>query len=77
MVVRFVEVCKTRGLKFNAGKTILMVLGGEDGLDRGICVDGIGLEDVSVLKYLGCALDESGTDEAECSRKGVSGICYY
>ena len=31
------------------------------------------MEHVLEFKYLGCALDESGTDEAECSRKVVSG----
>ena len=25
------------------------------------------------FKYLGCVLDESGTDEAECNRKAASG----
>ena len=25
------------------------------------------------VKYLGCALDESGTDKADCCRKEVSG----
>ena len=32
-----------------------------------------GLEHVSEFKYLGCVLDESGTDGAECSRKVASG----
>ena len=32
----------------------------------------IRLEHVSEFKYLECVLDESGTDEAECSRKVVS-----
>ena len=27
------------------------------------------LEHVSEFKYLGCVLDESGADEAECRRK--------
>ena len=30
------------------------------------------LEHVSKFKYLGCVLDESGTDEAECRRKLAS-----
>ena len=33
----------------------------------------IGLEHVSEFKYLGCVFDESGTDQAECSRKVASG----
>ena len=39
-----------------------------------VCVDGIRLEHVSEIKYLGCILDESGTDEAECSRKVAGAI---
>ena len=31
------------------------------------------MEHVSEFKYLGCTLDESGTDGAECSRKVTSG----
>ena len=31
------------------------------------------LEHVSGFKYLGCVLDESGTDEAECRRKEARG----
>ena len=37
-----------------------------------IHVDGICLEHVSEYKYLGCVLDVSGTDRAECSRKMAS-----
>ena len=36
-------------------------------------VDGIRLVNVSEFKYLGCVLDESGTDGVECSRKVASG----
>ena len=35
-------------------------------------VDGIRLEHALEFKYLGCVLDESGTDGTECSRKVVS-----
>ena len=31
------------------------------------------LEHVSEFKYLGCVLNESGTDGAECFRNGASG----
>ena len=41
-------------------------------LESEVCVDEILLEHVSEFRYLGCVLDESGTDEAECSRKVVS-----
>ena len=49
------------------------MLGGEEGLESEVCVDGICLKHVSEFKYLGCVLDESGTDDAECSRKVASG----
>ena len=61
------------GLKVNAGKSKAMVLGGEQGLECEVRVDGIRLEYVSEFKYLGCGLDKSGTDEVERSRKVVSG----
>ena len=38
-----------------------------------IYVDGIGLEHISEFKYLGCVLNKSGTDGAECSQKVTSG----
>ena len=38
-----------------------------------VCIGWIHLEHVSEFKYLECILDESDTDEAECSRKVVSG----
>ena len=62
MVGHFVEVCR-RGLNVNAGKSKVMVLNGEEGLE---C-------EVFKFKYLGYVLDESDTDKAECSRKEVSG----
>ena len=65
-----------RGLKVNAGKSMMMVLGGEEALEFEVCVDGIRLEHVSELKYMGCVSDESGTDEAECRRKVANGRCY-
>ena len=46
----------------------LMVLNGEEGLECGICLDGIHLEHVSEFKNLGGVLGESGTDGAEFSR---------
>ena len=52
----------------------MMVLNGEEELECEIHVDGIRLEHVSEFKYLGCILDESGTDGAECSRKLTSGM---
>ena len=38
-----------------------------------IHVDEMQLGHVSEFKYLGCVLNESGTDEAECRRKVASG----
>ena len=68
MVGRFVEVCRRRGLKVNAGKSEVMVMNGEKGLECEAHVDGVRLEYVSGFKYWGFVLDESGTDGAECSR---------
>ena len=70
---RFAEVCRRRGLKVNVGKSKVMVVNGEKGLECEVHLDGIRLKDVSEFKYLGCVLDESGTDGAECSRKVASG----
>ena len=39
-VGRFLEVCR-RGLKVNVGKSKVMVLGGEEGLECEFCVEGI------------------------------------
>ena len=41
MFGHFAEVCRRRGLKFNAGKSKVMALGGEEGLECEVCVDGI------------------------------------
>ena len=49
MVGCFAEVCSRRGLKVNAGKRKVMVLGGEEGLEYEVCVDRISLEHVSNL----------------------------
>ena len=73
MVGRFVEVCRRRDLKVNAGKSKVVLLGQEEGLECEVCVDGVRLENVSKFNYLGCVLDESGRDEEECSRKVASG----
>ena len=54
---RFAKVLRRRGLKVNAGKRKMMVLGGEEGLECEVCVDGIRLEYVSEVKYL-CVLEE-------------------
>ena len=66
MVGRFVEVCRRIGLKVNAGKSKVITLNGEEGLEREVHIDKIRLEHVSEFKYFGCGLVESGTDEAEC-----------
>ena len=51
MVVRFFKVCRRRGLIVNAVKSKVMVLGGEEGLEGEVCVDGIRVEHVSEFKY--------------------------
>ena len=69
MLGRFVEVCRRRELKVNAGKSKVMVMNGEEGLDYEVHVDVVRVEHVSKVKYLGCVLDEASTDGAECSWK--------
>ena len=64
MVGRLAEVCRRRELKVNAGKTKMMVLNGEEGLECEAHVDGIRLEHVWEFEYFGCVLDESGIDGA-------------
>ena len=39
IVGRFIEMCRRRGLKFNAGKSKVMLLGGEEGLVCEVCVN--------------------------------------
>ena len=70
MVGHFVEVCR-RSLKVIVGKSKMMMLSGEEGLECEVCMDGMQLEHVSEFKYLGCVLDESDTDETKCRRKVV------
>ena len=60
-------------MKVSGGKSKVLVLNGEEGLEYEVQVDGIHLEHVLEFKYLGCVLDESGTDWAECSRKVARG----
>ena len=57
MLRRFVEVCRRRGLKFNATKSKVMVLGGEKMLGCGVCEHNMQLEHMLEFKYLGCVLD--------------------
>ena len=52
MVGCFVEVCRRRGLKGDADKGKVMVLGGE-GLECETRVDGTRFEEVTEFKYLG------------------------
>ena len=66
MVGRFVEVCRRKGLKVNGGKSKVVVMNGEEGLECEVHIDGVCLEHVSKYKYLLCVLYKAGTDGAEC-----------
>ena len=57
MVRRFIKVCR-KGLKFNADKRNLKMLGWMEALGYDICVEGARLEQVSEFKYLEYVLDE-------------------
>ena len=50
MVKRCVEMCRTRDLKINAGKSMVGVLNGEEGLE--VRVDGMRLEHVSKFNLI-------------------------
>ena len=56
------------------GRSKLISINGEEGMEYGVQVDRVCLENVSELTYLGCVLDNVGTDGAECSRKMASAI---
>ena len=58
MVGYFVEVYR-KSLKVNAGNSKMMVLGGKEGLECEVCIDGIQLKHISEFKYLEYVLDES------------------
>ena len=47
-------MCRRKGLKANAGKSKVMVLGRDEGLECEVCIDRIRLQHVSEFKYLGC-----------------------
>ena len=59
--------------KVNAGKRKVMVLNGEEEFECEVYVDGVRLDHISEFKYLGYVLEKSGSEGAECSRKGASG----
>ena len=73
MVGRFAELCRRRGLKVNAGKSKVMLLGWEERLECEVCINRTRLEHVWEFKYLGCVLDKSGIHESECNKNGMSG----
>ena len=52
---------------------MLRCVEGQEELECEVHVAGIRLEHVSEFHFFGCVLDESTTDEAECSRKVASG----
>ena len=47
-------MCRSRGLKVNAGKSEVMVMNREEGLECEVHVDLIRLEHVSEFKYMWC-----------------------
>ena len=61
--------CVGKEDKVSEGKSMVMILNGEEGLECEVHVDRICLEHVLEFKYLRSVLDESGTYGTECSRK--------
>ena len=45
-------MCSRRGLKVNEGRSKVMVMNGEEGLECEVLVDGVRLEHVSEFRYL-------------------------
>ena len=68
LLVRVSVGGKTLILSRERWKSQVMVLNGENVLECQLHVEGIRLEHVSEFKYLGCVLNESDTNGAECSR---------
>ena len=66
MVGRFVEVCR-RGVKVNAGKSRVMMLNGEEGLECEVYVDGI--RNLNIWDVFWTNQVQMG----QCSRKVASG----
>ena len=67
MVGWFVEVCRLRGLKINAGESKVMVINGEDGLECEVHVNGVRLEHLSEFKYR----DVFWTNQVQMERNAV------
>ena len=73
MYLNFIDLEKAYDrVNRETGKSKVMVLNGEGGLKCEVHVYRILLEHVSEFKYLGCVLDESGTDGAESSSRKMS-----
>ena len=68
MVARFVGVCRRRGLKVNESKSTVMVMNGDEELECKVHIDGIRLGYVSEFKYLGCVLDEAGSESRRSAK---------
>ena len=60
-------MCRRRGLKFNAGKNLVMVLGGEDGLECEVYVTGC---DWSICRNLNI-LDAFWTNQVQMRQSAV------
>ena len=54
-------MCRRRGLKVNAGKSEVMILNGEEGLECEVYIDGIHLEQVSEQRVGGGLQVPSGS----------------
>ena len=61
-----VETCRKRGLKVNADKSKMIMLGGEERFKCEVFAEQTQLELVSEFHFLGCDLDESDTDGVGC-----------
>ena len=61
-------MCRRRGLKVNASKSKVMVLGGEEGLECEVCLDGMRLEHISEFKYWVRSMVKARSSQLGCAR---------
>ena len=69
LIDKFNRVCKRRGLKVNADKSKVMIMGGTEDDKCEIKLNGQVLEHVKEFCYLGSTVNDRGTDESDCNKR--------
>ena len=73
MVNKFNRVCIRRGLKINADKSKVLIVGGREDEGHVVSLDGKVLENVKEFSYLGSTLNGKGTDGNDCDKRVKKG----